>query len=158
MAALFLQLFAAAGGAMAQTTGQKDMPQNSGVQNALAISGVGIEFPKDIPIVLLTSIPPHMKKRLSPTCKAFVVQGDNHIYIRTDTQLYKDAMDGDTDSAIELAGIIAHEYNHLKHPEQGEAGAYQAEITMLLKLGAKQASIAATIAARNQVLKAERDK
>jgi hypothetical protein len=93
---------------------------------------------------------------LSPNAEAFInADGGDVIYIVGDSAVYKAAKSGDKKALIKLAGIVAHERYHLEHgPDEGPA--YDAEISMLRRVGADSSLVQGVIRAKDTVLKAQR--
>lgn len=62
------------------------------------------------------------------------------IFLNVTSPIYRQAMQGKPEARKELAAQIAHERFHLQHgPDEGPA--YQAQIDMLRRLGARRESI-----------------
>jgi hypothetical protein len=75
----------------------------------------------------------------SAQAEAYVRQNDKTIYLVTSSPVFRDAMAsrsecGDFIALKKIASIIAHEEWHLRHGAD-ERGAYQAQLTTLLRLG-----------------------
>ena len=87
------------------------------------------------PIVLLDHAPSHA----SAGVEAFVSLPDPKIYVITSSPVFRDAQAshascGDLFALKKLASILAHEEWHILHGSD-ERGAYQAQLTTLLRLG-----------------------
>ena len=63
------------------------------------------------------------------------------IYVRTDTDVYRDAARKDYQALVRLAGILAHERWHLRHGRD-EVGAYTAQLSAMEYLHANSAHLA----------------
>jgi hypothetical protein len=63
------------------------------------------------------------------------------IYVRTDTDLYRDAVRQDYQALVRLAGILAHERWHLRHGRD-EEGAYTAQLSTMEYLHANSTHLA----------------
>jgi hypothetical protein len=57
------------------------------------------------------------------------------IYVRADTEVYRDAVTNDYQALVRLAGILAHERWHLRHG-QDEVGAYTVQLSTMEHLHA----------------------
>jgi hypothetical protein len=81
----------------------------------------------------------------------WVVPNDPHIYISTESKMYKKAADGDADALKEMAGNIGHEAYHqsVTGSQPGDAAtktaregaAYQKQLELLRSLGASKGAL-----------------
>ncbi len=74
------------------------------------------------------------------------------IYVRTDTDLYREAVQGRHQALVRLAGILAHERWHLRHGRD-EVGAYTAQLAAMEYLHADTMHTAVVRRAMRQVEK-----
>lgn len=123
---------------------------------ALAILG---ESERTMPRIALVDVPPI---GTSAQVEAFVRQSDRTIYLVTSSQVFRDAMStreecGDRLSVRKLASILAHEEWHIKHGPD-EKGAYQAQLTTLIRIGVQPGSglYASVVKSMQAVLKKQR--
>jgi hypothetical protein len=72
------------------------------------------------------------------------------IYVRTDSDIYRDAARQDYQALVRLAGILAHERWHLRHGRD-EVGAYTAQLSAMEYLHANSAHLAQVRRALRQV-------
>ena len=94
----------------------------------------------------------HRSPELSPDAAAYHRRGDDHIYILTDTAVYRAAQAGNPQAVKMLAGIIAHEHAHVVGGD--ESVAYTTQLHVLQTLGASSETIQEVQRARNTVVKA----
>jgi hypothetical protein len=73
------------------------------------------------------------------------------IYVRTDTDLYRDAVRQDYQALVRLAGILAHERWHLRHGRD-EVGAYTAQLSVMEYLHANSMHLAEVRRALRRVM------
>jgi hypothetical protein len=123
---------------------------------ALAILG---ESERTMPRIALVDVPPI---GTSAQVEAFVRQSDRTIYLVTSSQVFREAMSareecGDRLSVRKLASILAHEEWHIKHGPD-EKGAYQAQLTTLIRIGVQPGSglYASVVKSMQAVLKKQR--
>ena len=95
------------------------------------------------PLVLVPTRPPGA----ASDCEGFVeADRGTVIYIPTYSDVYQAAL-LDRFEALEarkrLAGVIAHEWYHIKHHGEGEFGAYDAQILKLLNVHASESTLRA---------------
>jgi hypothetical protein len=91
---------------------------------------------QDVPRVELTANRP---PDASPLAAAWVRFADTSavpvIYVATDSHVYRDAMAGDYQALVELAGVLAHERWHIQHGVD-ELGAYTVQLSVMEHLHA----------------------
>ena len=123
---------------------------------ALAVLG---ESERTMPRIQLVDAPP---MGTSAQVEAFVRWPDRTIYLVTSSQVFQEAMRnkekcGDTLSLKKLASILAHEEWHLDHGPD-ERGAYQAQLTTLIRIGVQPGSglYSGVVRAMQVVLKRQR--
>ena len=63
------------------------------------------------------------------------------IYVRTDTDIYREAARTDYQALVRLAGILAHERWHIRHGRD-EVGAYTVQLSIMEYLHANQTHLA----------------
>jgi hypothetical protein len=108
----------------------------------------------DVPsIVVVDRKPPEA----TATVEAWVRFSENGrampvIYVRTDTDLYRDAVQGRHQALVRLAGILAHERWHIQHGRD-EVGAYTAQLAAMEYLHADTMHMAVVRRAMRQVEK-----
>jgi hypothetical protein len=73
------------------------------------------------------------------------------IYVRTDTNLYHDAVRQDYQALVRLAGILAHERWHLRHGRD-EVGAYTAQLSVMEYLHANSMNLSQVRRALRRVM------
>jgi hypothetical protein len=72
------------------------------------------------------------------------------IYVRSDTEVYRDALGKDYQALVRLAGVLAHERWHLGHGLD-EVGAYTAQLSAMEYLHANTVRLAEVRRALRQV-------
>ena len=88
--------------------------------------------PASMPPIQFVAAPP---PGVSVNAEAFVRAGSRVIYVITSAPGFRDAECGNRPSLVRLAAILAHEEWHVRHgPDEREA--YQAQLMMLMRLGA----------------------
>jgi hypothetical protein len=88
--------------------------------------------PASMPSIQFVASPP---PGVSVNAEAFVHEGGGVIYLITSSPGFRDARCGDRPSLVRLAAILAHEEWHVRHGPD-ERSAYQAQLMMLMRLGA----------------------
>ncbi len=123
---------------------------------ALAVLG---ESERTMPRIALVDVPPI---GTSAQVEAYVRQSDRTIYLVTSSQVFRDAMRareecGDRLSVRKLASILAHEEWHIENGPD-EKGAYQAQLTTLIRIGVQPGSglYASVVRSMQAVLKRQR--
>ena len=123
---------------------------------ALALLG---ESERTMPRIELVDVPPI---GTSAQVEAYVRRSDRTIYLVTSSQVFRDAMGareecGDRLSVRKLASILAHEEWHIEHGPD-ERGAYQAQLTALIRIGVQPGTglYASVVRAMQAVLKKQR--
>ena len=123
---------------------------------ALALLG---ESERTMPRMELVDVPPI---GTSAQVEAFVRGPDRTIYLVTSSVVFQEAMRarekcGDIMSIRKLASIIAHEQWHVEHGPD-ERGAYQAQLTTLIRIGVNPgtALYAGVVRSMQAVLKKQR--
>jgi hypothetical protein len=91
----------------------------------------------------------------TPTAEAWVRFDANGqaipvVYVRSDTEVYRDALAKDYQALVRLAGILAHERWHLRHGRD-ESGAYDVQLSTMQYLHADAAQLAEVRRALMQV-------
>jgi hypothetical protein len=72
------------------------------------------------------------------------------VYVRSDTEVYRDALMKDYQALVRLAGVLAHERWHLRHGRD-ESGAYDVQLSTMEYLHADAAQLAQVRRALMQV-------
>jgi hypothetical protein len=105
-----------------------------------ALTLLGRSEPHFPPVQFVDQVP----VGISPLAEGYVLAGDGRIVLVTSTSAFlraRWARDrcGAVDALREIAGVLAHEEWHLQHGPD-EPGAYDAQLTALLYVGADQES------------------
>jgi hypothetical protein len=99
-------------------------------------------YQKDVPRIEIVSEKP---RHIGDNVEAWVTFANGQpipiIYLRIDTDVYRDAARGEYQALVRLAGILAHERWHLRYGRD-EEGAYAAQISIMQHLQATTARIA----------------
>ncbi len=125
---------------------------------ACALTLLG-ESERTMPRIELVEVPPI---GTSAQVEAYVRRADRTIYLVTSSQVFQEAMRaretcGDTISVRKLASVLAHEEWHIEHGPD-ERGAYQAQLTTLIRIGVQPGSAlyAGVVRSMQAVLKKQR--
>lgn len=107
---------------------------------ACALTLLG-ESERTMPRIELVDVPP---VGTSAQVEAFVRHSDRTIYLVTSSHVFREAMRarekcGDQLSIKKLASVLAHEEWHILHGPD-ERGAYQAQLTALIRIGVQPGS------------------
>ena len=78
------------------------------------------------------------------------------IYLRSDTEIYRDALGKDYQALVRLAGVLAHERWHVGHGLD-EVGAYTAQLSAMEYLHANTVRLAEVRRALRQVSSGRKD-
>ena len=97
----------------------------------------------DVPRIEVVSARPPDRTAMAEAWVRFDANGQAIpvVYVRSDTEVYRDALAKDYQALVRLAGILAHERWHLRHGPD-EAGAYTVQLSTMQYLHADAVQLA----------------